>query len=154
MNLVSLLFGFSGRINRVQYWLGCVIGGVGGAMLLFMLSVLTMPAGGYPKTPDGLVHFISSVSLAFGLPLLLMGWVGMALQTKRFHDRGRSGLWTMAPMLPTAMITSIVVGGAATGANFEHVASSIGMWFMLLQIVNLVMFIDLGCMPSKNEPNK
>lgn len=154
MNLVSLLFGFSGRINRTQYWLGCVIGGVGGAMLLFLLTVLTMPQGGYPKSPEGVAQFISSVSVAFGLPLLLIGWVGTALQTKRFHDRGRSGLWTLAPMVPAMMIVTTVISGAVTGASFEHVASSIAMWFLLLQVIQLVMFVDLGCMPSKAEPNK
>lgn len=152
--MVSLLFGFSGRINRVQYWLGCVIGGVGCAVLLFLLTLLTMPAAPFPKTPEGLAQFISSVSFAFGVPLLLMGWIGSALQTKRFHDRGRSGLFALLPMLPMTMIVSAVISGAATGASFEHVASSITIWFVLLQLINLFMFVDLGCMPGKPEANK
>ena len=152
--MVSLLFGFNGRINRVQYWLGCIIGGVGGAMLLFLLAALTLPAGGFPKTPEGLQHFITSTSLAFGIPLMAISWIGLALQTKRFHDRGRSGLWVMLPMLPVTMIMISVVGGIASGQHPEQVASSIGGWLLVLQAINLFMFVDLGCMPGKSEPNK
>lgn len=154
MGLVSLLFSFNGRINRVQYWLGCIIGGVGGAFLLFLLTLLTMPAAPFPQTAEGLLQLLSSVSFAFGVPLMLMGWVGTALQTKRFHDRGRSGLFVLLPLLPVTMIVSAVVSGAATGAPFQQVMSSITLWFLLLQLINLFMFVDLGCMPGKPEPNK
>lgn len=152
--MVSLLFGFNGRINRVQYWLGCLIAGFGGAMLLFTLGLLTMPSGPPPKTPADMMQLISSMGITFGVPLFLMGWIGSALQVKRFHDRGRSGLMTLLPFLPLAMILMSVIGGAATGESFERVASSITLWFVLLQLINLFMFVDLGCMPGKPEANK
>ncbi|MEZ5958842.1 MAG: DUF805 domain-containing protein [Hyphomonadaceae bacterium] len=152
--MVSLLFGFSGRINRVQFWLGSVIGGVGGAVLLFLLALLTMPAAPFPKTPEASAQFIPSLSFALGLPLLLMSWIGSALQTKRFHDRGRSGLFALLPMLPLIMIVAAVISGAATGASLEQVVSSATLWFFLLQLINLFMFVDLGCMPGKAEANR
>lgn len=154
MNLVSFLFGFSGRINRLQYWLGCLGAGFGGAVLMLMLGILTMPAGGTPKTAADAMVLLPSMGMTFGIPLMLMGWICSALQTKRFHDRGRSGLWALAPFIPMTMIVITVISGAATNASIEHVLSSAGMWFGLLQLVNLFMFVDLGCMPSKPEPNK
>lgn len=154
MNLVSFLFGFSGRINRLQYWLGYLGAGFGGAVLILVLGVLTMPAGGAPKTSADALLLLPSMGVTFGIPLMLMGWIGSALQTKRFHDRGRSGLWALAPFVPLTMIVITVISAAATNASIEHVLSSAGTWFGLLQLVNLFMFVDLGCMPSKPEPNK
>ncbi len=154
MNLVSLLFGFSGRINRVQYWLGCVIAGVGGAMLFFTLALLTMPQGGVPKDELQALQALSSMGFAFGVPLMLMGWAGSALQTKRLHDRGRSGLWALAPLLPVLMIVVNIVSGLTTGMRPEQVVASLMMWLVILQIINLVMFVDIGCMAGKPEPNK
>lgn len=154
MNLVSFLFGFSGRINRLQYWLGCLGAGFGAGMLFMMLGILTMPAGGAPKTGADALLLLPSMGVTFGVPLLLVGWIASALQTKRFHDRGRSGLWTLLPFVPVTMILSTVISGAMTGASPGHVLASAGMWFGLLQLVNLFMFVDLGCMPGKPGPNK
>lgn len=151
--MVSLLFGFSGRINRAQFWIGNLIAGFGGMMLLFLMGVMLLPSGGFEKTPEGAIHAISSMGLAFGVPLGLMSWIGFALQTKRFHDRGRSGLWTMLPMLPAMMIVSHVVGGIMTHASPDSIVSGMGMWFMVLQLIQLGIFIDLGCLGSK-EANK
>ncbi len=154
MGLVSLLFSFSGRINRLQYWLGSIGAGVGGAMLFFLLAVLFLPSGEIPKTSAGVAQMLSTLGLVMGAPLMLIGWVGMALQTKRFHDRGRSGLWVLLPTLPVTMIMMSIVSGVASGAHPEQIASSIGMWVLLLQGINLFMFVDLGCMPGKEGPNK
>lgn len=167
MNLVWLLFSFNGRINRVQFWLGGVIGGIACVMLMLLLAIGTMPAGGFAKTPDGLSQFISMVSFAFGVPLALMGWIGAALQTKRLHDRGRSKLWAMAPMLPALMVVFSLVSSAAeifqavrTGSATDVeplIASAIasaGLWLGVLSLVQLFIVVDLGCMPSKPGPNK
>lgn len=167
MNLVWLLFSFNGRINRVQFWLGCVIGGVAGAMLLFLLALGATPAGGFAKTSEGFSQFISAMSFTLGVPMMLMSWIGAALQTKRLHDRGRSGLWLMAPMVPALMVVFSLVStlaqilhGLQTGsfvgneAVFAAALASAGMWLMILTLVHIFMFVDLGCMPGKPGPNK
>ncbi|MEZ5955925.1 MAG: DUF805 domain-containing protein [Hyphomonadaceae bacterium] len=155
--MVSLLFSFNGRINRAQFWLGNFIGGFACVMLFFLLGVMTLPAGNLAKETMNAVaalHLISSMGLSFGAPLLLMGWIGSSLQVKRFHDRGRSGLWALAPMLPAFMLVSSIVGGIITGAHPDQILSSAGTWFTLLQVVNFAMFVDLGCMSGKPEANK
>lgn len=167
MNLVWLLFSFNGRINRLQFWLGCLIGGVASTTLLFLLSLGTMPVGGFAKTPEGLSQFTFALGVTLGLPMLLSGWVGGALQTKRFHDRGRSGLWTMAPMLPTVMVIFSLVStvvqifhglraGSFIGGETMLMAAlaSAGMWLMILVLVYLFMLVDLGCMPGVVGSNK
>ncbi len=154
VSLVSLLFGFKGRINRAQFWIGNLGAGVAGIMLLFLLGVMFIPATDTPKTGAGMLHMMSVMGLVLLPPLLLIGWISFALQTKRFHDRGRSGLWTMLPLLPGFMISTTVFAALASGETPEQAVSSIGAWLLVTQAINLFLFIDLGCMPGKPEPNK
>lgn len=154
MNLVSLLFGFKGRINRAQFWYGNLGAGFAGIMLMFVLGVMFIPTEGIPKTTAGFLHLVSVMGLVIGPPLFLMCWVGLALQTKRFHDRGRSGLWTMLPMLPAMMITTTIVTSLAGGQTPEQAIASVGMWMLITQAVNIFMLVDLGCMPGKEGANK
>lgn len=154
MNLVSLLFGFKGRINRAQFWFGNLGAGFGGILLMFVLGVMFMPTEEFPKTTAGFLHFVSVMGVIIGPPLFLMCWIGLALQTKRFHDRGRSGLWTMLPMLPAMMITTTIVTSLAGGQTPDQAVASVGMWVLITQAVNIFMFVDLGCMPGKEGANK
>lgn len=154
MNLVSLLFGYKGRINRAQFWIGNLGAGVAGIMLLFLLGVMFIPTTDFPKTGVGILHMMSVMGLVLLPPLGLIGWISVALQTKRLHDRGRSGLWTMLPLLPGFMISATVFAALASGETPEQAVSSIGAWMLVTQAINLFMFIDLGCMPGKPEPNK
>lgn len=167
MSLVSLLFGFKGRINRVQFWAGMVGAGFAGMLLMFMLGVMFMPQGPVPKTAGGALQAISGLVFTVAPVWILLCWIGFALQTKRFHDRGRSGLWTMLPLLPSMMIMSTLVSiaaqaihsvqmGVASGGEvfMTGAAGSIGIWVLLLNLINLFMFVDLGCMPGKPGPNK
>lgn len=160
MNLVWLLFSFNGRINRVQFWLGTIGAGVGGLVLFFLLGVLFTPTAS--KDP---AQVISSFLFALMPVWLLLCWAGLALQVKRFHDRGRSGLWTMLPLLPAMMvISSLVTAVAALIPASQSLASmeavmvgamaSAGIWVVILNLVHLFMFVDLGCMPGRAEANK
>lgn len=154
MNLVSLLFGFKGRINRAQFWFGNLGAGFAGILLMCVLGVMFMPTEEFPKTTAGFLHFLSVMGVIIGPPLFLMGWIGLALQTKRFHDRGRSGLWTMLPMLPAMMITRTIVTALAGGQTPDQALASVGVWMLVAQAVNIFMLVDLGCMPGKEEINK
>ena len=154
MGLVSLLFSFKGRINRAQFWLGNIGAGVGGVMLLFLLGVLLMPTEEFSKTGPSVMHMLSVMGLVMGPPLLLMSWIGLALQTKRFHDRGRSGLWTLLPIVPAMMMGMTVFSALSSGESPEQAFASLGHWMLVAQAINLFMFVDLGCMPGKESPNK
>jgi uncharacterized membrane protein YhaH (DUF805 family) len=154
VNLVSLLFGFKGRINRAQFWYGNLGAGFAGIMLMFVLSAMFIPTEEAPKTGAGMLHVLSVMGVVLFPPLLLVGWVSFALQTKRLHDRGRSGFWTMLPLLPGFMITSTIFAGLAGGQTPEQAVSSIGVWMLIMQAINIFMFVDLGCMPGKEGANK
>lgn len=153
MGLLKLLFSFKGRINRSQYWLGSLGVGFGSVFLIIFLMLVAGPSGAGDKG-QAMMHAITAFSLIVFPVSLVAGWAGMALQVKRFHDRGRSGLFAMAPMLPIAMIFMSFVGGAMSGQDAGQVARAIGGWMMLLWAIQFALFIDLGCLPGKDGPNK
>jgi uncharacterized membrane protein YhaH (DUF805 family) len=77
--LISFLFSFQGRINRQSYWLfvgSCVF-----------LTVLLEHLAGPPS---------ESGAMAFWLVFL---WPCLAVFTKRYHDRDKSGAWVLVPIL-------------------------------------------------------
>jgi uncharacterized membrane protein YhaH (DUF805 family) len=151
--MLGLFFGFNGRINRLTYWFGNIaIGVVGffGMMFGFMLA----GAQGYEKTAESALRMISTAGLTVGPVLLAMSWASLAMQVKRFHDRGRTGLFTLAPLLPVTMVMMTVVGGAATNAPFQQVMGQAALWMNILFLINIAFFIDLGCLPGKEGPNK
>lgn len=144
MNFAHLLFGFHGRINRRQYWLGNVLAGVGGIALVY--------AVGY-----GLGAFKATLALSWlSLPFILiaMTWSGFALQVKRFHDRGRSGFWVLAPLAPVSMIVGAVLVGITENVKPAQMLPELALWFGLLALINLWFLVELGMLGSAEGPNK
>lgn len=153
MGLVSLLFSFKGRINRAQYWLGNIGVGVGSVLLIFMLAmVMGSPTDALGK-PDPMAA-VRGLALVLLPVSILMGWCGLAIQVKRLHDRGRSGLWSMAPMAPMAMIMITLVTGVTAGTPAPTLGAQLQPWLLTIWMINFAFFIDLGCLPSKDGPNK
>lgn len=155
MGLVSLLFSFNGRINRLQYWAGSIGVCVGVFILSFALSSM-MGASliNAKNNPAAILAALASFGLLLGPILLASAWCGLALQVKRFHDRGRSGLWTLLPLLPLTLIMLAIFEGAANNQPLEQVVQSVGNYMLLLWAINIGFFIDLGCLPSQEGPNK
>ncbi|MBC7769798.1 MAG: DUF805 domain-containing protein, partial [Phycisphaerales bacterium] len=148
MSLLSLLFAFQGRINRRQYWLGSMGVGVGGAFVFFSLGLIFGPGAGSPSEASVVILLLSS------LVFFLMGWSGLALQAKRFHDRGRSGYFALAPFVPWVMIATAVIGGVAADAPAQQVVPSILPWLGVLTLINIWFVVDLGALPGTDGPNK
>ena len=83
MDIGQLLFSFQGRINRKTYWL---------AILPFAVSyaVADLMTASANRSFVGLGYFIMVVLI---LPSL-------AVQTKRWHDRNKSGWWNLISLIP------------------------------------------------------
>jgi uncharacterized membrane protein YhaH (DUF805 family) len=145
--MVSFLFSFRGRINRKHYWLGNTGVTFGIFMLAFIASLILAPFGA-KGAPSGILM------LVLGLIMFAGGWAGLALQVKRFHDRGRSGWFALAPFLPALMIATTVMGGVATDAPAEAVVPNILPWLGIGMLINLWLFVDLGCLAGTDGPNK
>jgi uncharacterized membrane protein YhaH (DUF805 family) len=95
MPLSQLLWSFDGRIARGQYWKGVVV--LLAAIFLFAaLGGLISWAAGVGREDDMRV-----LGAVFALPLAMALFVGnLALDVKRFHDRGKSGWWVLITLVP------------------------------------------------------
>jgi len=103
MNIMSLLFSFEGRANRLQFW-GVYIGMI--VIIIVFASAMgvnlsAVDAAGNPVAPGGAAG-------AAGLGILVLSlisfWVSLAINAKRFHDRDKSGWWVLIGLVP-------VIGG-------------------------------------------
>ena len=82
----EILFSFDGRIGRQTYWLASI-----GTAAVFYGALFLLVAIGLPEDLVGIAMLIAYI------PLI---WSSLAIQTKRWHDRGKSGLWILVGMVP------------------------------------------------------
>lgn len=150
--MVSFLFSFRGRINRLQYWAGSLAVGVGSVILIVLLALI---AGvGVPMDKDAGLQGGVAVVLIIGIVGLIGGWCGLALQTKRFHDRGQPGWLSMLPLLPAFGLVTSIVGGAASGQSPAQFFAGAQPYVLALWAINFFFFINLGCLAGTEGPNK
>jgi uncharacterized membrane protein YhaH (DUF805 family) len=89
MDLVSLLFSFHGRINRLPYWVV--------ALSLMGISVASQQLMG----PYGPEHPMTVGPALITLVIFIVSvWIGLAVQIKRWHDRDKSGWWALMNLVP------------------------------------------------------
>jgi uncharacterized membrane protein YhaH (DUF805 family) len=89
MNLLSLLFSFQGRINRLPFWIVTLI--------MIGFGVATQPAAD-TYGPDNPMT-IGPAVLAI-VSIIISLWVGLAVQIKRWHDRDKSAWWALLNLVP------------------------------------------------------
>src|SRR5262249_41639560 len=91
---MNLLFGFSGRIGRLQWWLAqlAILGVLVVAVVLIMMSV--------DPTKTEFEDLPSSVFLILAATAVLAIWINVACTVKRFHDRNKSGFWFFIVFVP------------------------------------------------------
>lgn len=78
------LFGFEGRINRGKFWLGWAV------LYAFFIIAWAIAAAIGSAFVWTLVAILSLVAI----------WPGLAIQIKRWHDRGKSGWWVLIGLIP------------------------------------------------------
>jgi uncharacterized membrane protein YhaH (DUF805 family) len=88
----QILFSFSGRIPRRTYWLWAIILSAAVLIPAAILSASIDSSGSEgPRT---------GVALGFLAIYVIAIWIGLALQVKRWHDRGKSGAWVLIGLIP------------------------------------------------------
>lgn len=92
MDWKYLLTSFEGRINRAKYWAGVAV--------LFALAIGATLIDGLLGLSTGLTvdgESIGILSLIVGLANI---YFGFALYAKRWHDRDKSGWWSLILLVP------------------------------------------------------
>lgn len=103
MSIGHLLFGFQGRANRLQFWLGQL------ALLVLMVGLAVMAYFGFisaagATTPQALLGAIGILFLVYVAFMVLAAWLSWAVAVKRLHDRNKSGSWLMITLAPTVLV--------------------------------------------------
>jgi len=140
-----LLFGFTGRINRAKFWLW---------ILLYILLGIVV---------GGIIVAVNSPSFNLIAPLaygLISFVTGLAVYTKRLHDRNKSALWLLVFWLvPTALV---LIGAGISGysvavapdGNPSLAAALIALIFELVGVGFFVWaFVELACLRGTIGPN-
>ena len=107
MHMLMLFTSFRGRIGRQSYWLGNIT-----LLVLGALSVLLDMSVGTTDYGFGIISSLTSIVLLYP---------SMALNTKRWHDRDKSGWWTLILLVPVfgGLWMSIQLGGLK-GVGWEN----------------------------------
>ena len=94
----DLLFGFEGRVGRLQYWL-VHLGAAAIIGLFWAIVNVRAPAdpSAPPPPPVPGTAFLDAMPWVIGIALL---WPLIAVSIKRCHDRGQSGWWTLIALIP------------------------------------------------------
>lgn len=101
---MSLLFSFKGRTGRAKFWLACLVMYLLVALIVIIVMLSVPPEQLIitdPETGMETINILNPIVLTAYLVLLVVTtWISLAIGTKRFHDRGKSGWWNLIALIP------------------------------------------------------
>jgi uncharacterized membrane protein YhaH (DUF805 family) len=99
---LSTFTSFDGRMPRKGFWLGLLVMLVISWILqlivftIFGASMMADPNA----TPEQAMAQLSGMLIPLGIVILLTLWPTLAIYTKRWHDRAKSGWWSLIMFIP------------------------------------------------------
>jgi uncharacterized membrane protein YhaH (DUF805 family) len=112
MNFANYVLSWSGRIGRLQWWLGGLVQAI---MLLAVVASVALATSG--NDTGGGVKRVALMAIAI-LLLLLTLWFGIGLSVKRLHDHNKSGWWFFAYFIPVlGFIWQVIECGLLRGSD-------------------------------------
>jgi uncharacterized membrane protein YhaH (DUF805 family) len=104
MDWKYLLTSFEGRISRQPFWLSLIALVVIEWILMIVLGLVfgTSMMGGLDPSldPEAAASAAMKAMIPLWIVLLLFLYPTLAIYTKRWHDRGKSGWWTLIILVP------------------------------------------------------
>jgi uncharacterized membrane protein YhaH (DUF805 family) len=153
MKFGSVLFSFSGRINRAKYWLTVlfwtVVAIVVFGVVATMLAKDIIALGSEPSGAEILrVIFGYGIGLVlvFLLVLVPMMISSFAIGVKRLHDRDQSGWWIVLFYFGPGVASAIAQSSASGGVSLvlSLVSFAISIWAIVV----------LGFLRGTRGPNR
>ena len=121
MNLSTVLFSFTGRLNRAPYWLAGVAAGVVAMLICIGIAVA--------------IHRAIPVMVVLYLAVFVaLGWTFFALAIKRLHDRDKSAWWILLFYFAPSILQVI---GEYTGSAGSIFIGLIGLGISIWGLVEL-----------------
>ncbi len=111
---MSFLFGFSGRVGRLQWW-GVQLATT---ILFFAISLSMIP---FIKDLENTGSNVSYAPfIAFLAAVVLAIWINLAVTVKRYHDRDKSGSWLFIAFVPFGGLWQLVECGFFSGTPGQN----------------------------------
>lgn len=100
MDWKYLFTSFEGRINRQPFWLSLLALVIVEWIVIIVLGLVlgTSMMGG--MDPEAAASAAMTAMIPMWIVLLLFLYPSLAIYTKRWHDRGKSGWWTLIIFVP------------------------------------------------------
>lgn len=129
--VVEKLFSVTGRIPRAAFWGTMILLGIL-TLFIYVMTSLIVAHGSHLYVPGGgmesVKHSILDVPNANGYALtvrivwlLVVAWVAVALQIKRWHDLGKTGWLVLINLVPgIGTLISLVVLGFLPGKSASN----------------------------------
>lgn len=115
MSNLQILFGFNGRIRRLQWWMGSLI--IMGIVLAAVVVVMTLVGaiyGDYRNAPAVVSMVFGAIFIACYVSII---WIQLALGVKRLHDKDMSGWWMLITFVPFGGFVLLVILGFLDGTQ-------------------------------------
>jgi uncharacterized membrane protein YhaH (DUF805 family) len=129
-----LLFGFSGRINRAEYWF---------TMLVYFIAGIVLAVAGYVGGNSVVWPVVRCIAdLGFAVS-------GLAVAVKRLHDLDKSAWWVVFFYLFPVVLILIALAAGFAGTGTGELAQVLGFLakFCILAAVGIGFwfFVELAC---------
>jgi uncharacterized membrane protein YhaH (DUF805 family) len=104
MDWKYLFTSFEGRISRQPFWLSLLALVIIEWIVMIVLSMvfgISMMGGMDPSVdPEAAAAAAMAAMVPLGIVGLIFLYPALAVYTKRWHDRGKSGWWTLICLVP------------------------------------------------------
>ena len=97
MNNIRGFLWFSGRSPRQTYWLTYLCFFAVSLVMLVLFFVLLVAA--LSDSPQATALGLITLVLLYG-GSLVMGWIGLAVSIRRYHDRNKTAWWVLIGLIP------------------------------------------------------
>jgi len=100
----NLYLSFEGRANRQPFWLGLLALVIVQWIVMFIVAMLLgvslMPSVDPNIAPEAAASMMMTAMIPIWIVSLLFLYPALAVYTKRWHDRDKSGWWTLIIFVP------------------------------------------------------
>jgi uncharacterized membrane protein YhaH (DUF805 family) len=162
MQLTELLFSFTGRVQRLYWWVTSFAVAAAAGAITTLLEVAARAAGLSTINPETqLIEPTGIIGVAVGAVGMANLWINFALSVKRLHDRDRTGWWllwqTLALIIAVIAIVVVVVLIKEESAAAEIIAGSYvvaGVFGVIALVITLWLFVEIGFLRGTQGPNR